>query len=583
MSAPGTIIVLSGAKGAYTRALSELLAEILAWKHTRFSDFIRKEATATGQNPEDTRVLQQIGQYLVEARVTDFVRGVLQSVSWRPGQNLVLDGLRHVDVFRELLRQVDNSCDIRVVYVALADKAERADRVKRSEGVTNEQFALYDRDATEAQVEEAPAYANLKVNGSAPRGDLVRTIIRRLVPLFAPVQLKDDGEQVSRLEPTTIGTALSGLAQELIREAGAFATEVPAGLAQPLTDLVRAMNCYYSNLIEGHNATPAEIDLALNGDYERDPQKRHLQAEAKAHIEVQRWIDAGNLDDASPMAITSLATIHDRFFSELPDSQYVDNDEQSRRVMVIPGSFRRDFIRVGRHEPPSPGAIPRFMHRFEEVYARIHESEAAILSLAAAHHRMLWIHPFADGNGRVARLMSDALLSRTLHTHSIWSASRGLAQHKTRYKAFLAACDAERKGDLDGRGHLSEASLAEFTEFFLTTCLEQVRVMRKLMRLDEIEIQIDRWIEILATFGDTGAADERRRPLHPTAGRILKAALHGGALPLGECRTMLGDTVNLETVVKQLEYHGVLRQRGGAVEFVLTADRAGRFLPGLFP
>jgi hypothetical protein len=140
-----------------------------------------------------------------------------------------------------------------------------------------------------------------------------------------------------------------------------------------------------------------------------------------------------------------------------------------------------------------------------------------------------------------------------------------------------------RKGDLDGRGHLSEASLAEFTEFFLTTCLEQVRVMRKLMRLDEIEIQIDRWVETLATFGDIGAPDDRRRPLHPTAGRILKAALHGGALPLGECRTMLGDTVNLETVVKQLEYHRVLRQRGGAVEFVLTADRAERFLPGLFP
>ncbi len=179
--------------------------------------------------------------------------------------------------------------------------------------------------------------------------------------------------------------------------------------------------------------------------------------------------------------------------------------------------------------------------------------------------------------------MSDALLSRTLHTHSIWSASRGLAEHKNRYKAFLAACDTGRRGDLDGRGHLSESSLAEFTSFFLTTCLEQVRVMRKVMRLDEIGLHIDQWVESLATFGNADATDERRRPLHPAAGKILKAALDGGALPVTECGKLLGSSVNADIVIKQLKYQGVLRQRGGALEFVLTVHHAERFLPGLFP
>lgn len=582
MSSPGTIIVLSGAKGAYTKALSEVLAEVLGWKHARFSDYVRKEAAAQRKNADDTIVLQQIGQFLVEERLSDFVRGVLQSAHWALGENLVLDGLRHAEVFRELQKQIGGSCDICVVHVALSDKTVRADRVKRSEGVTDDQFLAYDKDVTEAEVEETPAYANLEVDGSTPRGELTRTIVGRLVPAFAPTLPNDDGESTFRLEPMTIEAAGS-LAGQLIEEASQFTREVPVGLAQPLADLVRAMNCYYSNLIEGCNAAPAEIDRALSGNYERDPEKRHLQAEAKAHIAVQRWIDTGGLGDASPAAVGSILAIHDRFLSEFPDPQFVANDERSRKVMVVPGHFRRDFIRVGAHEPPSPGAVSRLMAHFETRYSTIKNPEAAILSLGAAHHRLLWIHPFADGNGRVARLMTDALLSRTLRTHSIWSASRGLALHKDEYKALLAACDAGRRGDLDGRGHLSEASLLNFSVFFLKTCLEQVRFMRKIMRLDEIGPHIDQWVKNLAAFGDPSAIDELHRPLHPQAGEILKATLHSGALSLGECRKLLGAGADADVVIRQLQHLGVLRQRGGALTFVLSAERAHHFLPGLFP
>jgi Fic family protein len=574
---------LSGAKGAYTSALSEVLAEILAWKHARFSDFIRGEAAASGESPEDTRVLQRIGQHLVEKQLTYFVTSVLNTAGWRSGDDLVLDGLRHADVFRELKRQVDGSCDIRVAHVALADKAERADRVKRSEGVTDDQFRIYDQDATETQVEETPVYAHLELNGAEPRGELARTIIRRFVGGFTPAPAKDDGEQVSRLEPMTIRTALSDLAQELMREARQFAREVPAGFAQPLADLVRAMNCYYSNLIEGSNATPQEIDLALNGNYEKDQKKRHLQAEAKAHIAVQRWIDAGNLRDQPPMSIAAIVAIHDRFFSEFPDPQYVEDIDQSRRAMVVPGSFRQLHIKVGHHLPPSPGSIPRFMTRFEEVYAAIKDPEQAILALASAHHRLLWIHPFLDGNGRVARLVTDALLGRVLRTYGIWSASRGLAQHQKEYKALLAACDVGRRGDLDGRGHLSESSLGQFSKFFLTTCLEQVRFMRKVMRLDEIEAHIDTWIEASRSFGEADAADAEHWPLQVSAGKILKALLDGGPLSLAECGKLLDLDDNLDIVLAQLRHHGFLRQTGDIISFVLPPHRAERFLPGLFP
>jgi Fic family protein len=68
-------------------------------------------------------------------------------------------------------------------------------------------------------------------------------------------------------------------------------------------------------------------------------------------------------------------------------------------------------VKVGRHIPPSDDALPRFLKRFVEAcqlqtLSRLRQ----IIAIGAAHHRLLWIHPFYDGNGRVARLMSHAHL-----------------------------------------------------------------------------------------------------------------------------------------------------------------------------
>src|SRR5690606_30135554 len=105
-----------------------------------------------------------------------------------------------------------------------------------------------------------------------------------------------------------------------------------------------------------------------------------------------------------------------------------------------------------------------------------------ILAAACAHHRLLWVHPFIDGNGRTARLMSYSMLKDALSTRGLWSVARGLARKENEYKKHLQACDEERRGDRDGRGALSESALASFTEFFLQVCIDQIRFMRELMK-----------------------------------------------------------------------------------------------------
>src|SRR5213593_463743 len=111
----------------------------------------------------------------------------------------------------------------------------------------------------------------------------------------------DRDEMVSLMEPMPIGESsrhrgiVTELTLELVQKSAGFRRSLPDTLLSSLADLVRAMNCYYSNLIEGHDTHPIDIERALKNDYSNDPRKRDLQLEAKAHISVQRWIDDGNL------------------------------------------------------------------------------------------------------------------------------------------------------------------------------------------------------------------------------------------------------------------------------------------------
>src|ERR1039458_9963707 len=290
---------------------------------------------------------------------------------------------------------------------------------------------------------------------------------------------KDRGEQVSLMEPLLIGEgsrhrgALTDLALELAQKSSGFRRSLPESLLASLADLVRAMNCYYSNLIEGHDTHPIDIERALKNDYSKDTHKRDLQLEAKAHIQVQQWIDSGGLRGGRAFREDGICEIHRRFCDLLPeDLLWVEDPATKERVRVAPGELRQRDVQVGRHVAISPGALPRFLERFENVYGRLGKTET-IIGSAAAHHRLLWMHPFLDGNGRVARLMSHAVLLDTLDTGAVWSVARGLARNVQQYKQLLANCDQTRRNDLDGRGTLSEEALAEFTQFFLTVCIDR--------------------------------------------------------------------------------------------------------------
>jgi Fic family protein len=392
---------------------------------------------------------------------------------------------------------------------------------------------------------------------------------------------EDRGEGVSMMEPMVLSAdsrhraALVDLTLDLTARSAGFRSSLPEGIRAALADLVRAMNCYYSNLIEGHDTHPADIERALRNDYSADPQKRNLQLEAKAHIEVQRWIDGGGLRSRAASS-DGLREVHRRFCVQLPDELlWVTDPSSGNRERVEAGEFRRRNIMIGRHLAVSPGALPRFVQRFEEVYQPLGRTEA-ILAAAAAHHRLLWIHPFLDGNGRVARLMSHAMLLDLLDTGGVWSIARGFGRSVAAYKGHLAACDLPRRNDLDGRGNLSEEELAKFTRFFLDTCIDQVNFMQGLVQPDRLRTRILLWAEEEARIG----------VLPPKAASVLEAILYRGELPRSDVAPLLGQTPrHARRVVAALMQRDVVTADAprGALRLAFPAALASRWLPGLFP
>ena len=393
--------------------------------------------------------------------------------------------------------------------------------------------------------------------------------------------LPDRKESVSKMEPMLIPEGskhrarLNELVFELVSAAASFKTSLPAGMVAALSDLVRSMNCYYSNLIEGHHTHPVDIERALAEDFSTNKEQRDLQLEAKAHIATQRWIDDGGLVGRAATAAAVLE-VHRRFETAMPpDLLWVEDPKSKRRIPVIPGEIRTDDVKVGRQFAVSPGAVPRFLSRWDAAYGRLSKFET-VLQSAATHHRLLWIHPFSDGNGRVARLISYATLLEALDTGGIWSIARGLARAEDRYKQHLAECDLPRRNDLDGRGALSEEALAGFTEFFLAACLDQVKFMAELMQPAALRSRILDWAK----------DEERVGAIMPNSSRALAYILTNRELERKDVPEVVGlEERKARRVTARLHERGIITAPTHKAPFRIAfpASLAPGLMPGLYP
>jgi len=363
---------------------------------------------------------------------------------------------------------------------------------------------------------------------------------------------------------------------DLVAKASALTGRFNPILAAGIGNLVRSMNCYYSNLIEGHHTFLVDIDRAMNNDYAQEPERRNLQKEARAHIEVQRLIDRG----AAPSPVVStefIVWVHREFCQRLPDDLlWVENPETKERLRVVPGEFRKRHVKVGRLVPVDPDDIPAFLNRFAEAYNSPTLSKLRkVIGIAASHHRLLWIHPFLDGNGRVTRLFSHAWLRELGIGSELWAISRGLARRIDEYKKMLAVADEPRRGDLDGRGNLTQQGLDEFCNFFLGACVDQVSFMASLLEPAELLRRIEIWCE----------EETRAKRLPRGSWPLLKEAVVSGEFSRGRAAEITGyETRQARTVLNTLVDKGYLASEGprDAVRLGFPAAIIDRWFPRLY-
>lgn len=391
-------------------------------------------------------------------------------------------------------------------------------------------------------------------------------------------------ETPSRIEPLLFEDAIPRVLTELVAEIQSESATLGTGLhpdaAGELADLVRVMNCYYSNLIEGHNTRPRDIERALAGA-EVEPERRSLALEARAHVLVQRRIDELHLSGAlsSPTSIEFLRWVHCAFYDEMPEEFRVVTLPDGSVHPIKPGAFRAEAwedVQVGRHVPPSSARVPDFMAHFEKRFGAVESwASTRVIAIASAHHRMNYIHPFVDGNGRVSRLMSHAMaLKAGIGGGGLWSVSRGLARglkEPSEYKRMMDHADSPRRGDLDGRCNLSEAALKDFCEWMLSVMLDQIRFAKAAFKLETLKA---RYVRLLDDLG----RDKR-------SAALVAAVLQYGQMERGDASLVLKTSERTaRNVLSELVRGGFLKSATpkAPVRIAFPLEHRERLFPSLF-
>ena len=341
-----------------------------------------------------------------------------------------------------------------------------------------------------------------------------------------------------------------------------------------LKPLLRSMNSYYTNKIEGEHTRPADIDRALAKQFSRERKEARAQRLAVAHIQAEQQLES----EFAGLGIAELYTpdvvqrIHAVLFGKLPAAER------------MPHGWRTTDVTAGRHVAPPASEVPELVEAWAARYAKLPGIELGVVGVACSHHRLLWVHPFPDGNGRAARLHSLLALRSLGLTHGVWSPLRGMARDQENYYARLNNADLSRRNDLDGRGPLSQEELVAFARWFLDVCIDQASFMRGLLGLEQLKHRLQDlllWLD----------AHPWRIGSEPSAVKAdALEALHYVALtgPLDRARFMAMTGLPLRTarrVLASLLDYGVLTTAGPRAPVSFAVPQASlRFLfPRLWP
>ncbi len=267
-------------------------------------------------------------------------------------------------------------------------------------------------------------------------------------------------------------------------------------------ELLRKVNSYYSNQIESEGTHPIDIDKATRKEFSENSKEKQLQQLSLVHIEVQKYVESYfDKNDKTAFSKAFILDAHHQLYSHVDMSPFLKiTDRQNQTTIeMIPGKLRERDVKVGQHIAPEVSELPSLFSKYELLYNLPDYATQAkkVIYALASHHRLMWIHPFLDGNGRTARLVIDGIFaSIDLKGYGLWNISRGLSRHSQDYKKYLAIADMERQGDLDGRGALSSRGFKAYIKFMLEIALDQVDFMSQSLKMNTLHSKIETYVRL---------------------------------------------------------------------------------------
>jgi Fic family protein len=353
-------------------------------------------------------------------------------------------------------------------------------------------------------------------------------------------------------------------------------------LRESLEGQLRAMNSYYSNKIEGQQTLPADIERAVRSQFDADRERARRQRLALAHMEAERslegaWSGIAARELFRPECVVA---IHGDLYRRLPGADRVTDDGHA----VLPGEIGARPVSAGRHVAPPAELVPELLSAWGHAYSEMRGTERLVVGNACAHHRLAWVHPFIDGNGRTARLHSHLVLHRLGLTNGLWSPMRGLARSQDAYYARLNNADLPRRNDLDGRGALSQEELVAFAGFFIDVCLDQVRFMSGMLALHAFR---DRLADLLHHLESRPwQVGAEKSVVKPQATGALHYLALTGPMERGNFMAMTGlPARTARRVLSSLLDYGLLiaESRVGSVSFNVPLRSLRWLFPRLWP
>lgn len=381
-----------------------------------------------------------------------------------------------------------------------------------------------------------------------------------------------------------IDEELLALAEEVCIKSASLSANHNETILASIKNLLRKTNSYYSNQIESEGTHPLDIENAMKKDFFSDEKKRSLQFLSLAYIDIQKELEDKVLNDKNIFTREFLLEIHNKFYTKEGMDSFLNISNNEKNITMIPGKFRTDDVYVGKHIAPNSNELESMFNTFESFYKNIYITPTKamkLLYLLSSHHRLTWIHPFLDGNGRVSRLFLDSgFLNIKIDGYGLWNISRGLSRSNKEYKKHLSLADMPLQGATDGKGPLSLRGLKYYLKFMLETSLDQIEYMHKNLQLSSLAHRIDKFV----LLANNDMLDVESFPKYSAI--LFKELLIKGELNRGEVKNIINKSDRTATsLIKTLIQKQYIESDTpkSAIRLKFNTAFASYLMPNLIP